>query len=166
MRIRKTTEEDFDRVMRIYEHARGFMKEHGNPNQWGPTSWPPEQLIHQDIENGDSYVCLNDDEKVVGVFYYVYGDDIEPTYDVITDGAWNGDRHYGVVHRIASDGSEKGIGAFCIKWAFDQCGHLRMDTHEDNYVMQNLLTKLGFRHCGTIYVYEDHYPRLAYEKTE
>ena len=25
-------------------------------------------------------------------------------------------------------------------------------------------TKLGFIHCGTIYVEEDDYPRLAYEK--
>lgn len=39
-----------------------------------------------------------------------------------------------------------------------------MDTHGDNVVMQRLLTKLGFIHCGTIYVEEDDYPRLAYEK--
>ncbi len=71
---------------------------------------------------------------------------------------------YGVVHRIASDGSEKGIGSFCIRWALEQCGHLRIDTHGDNTVMQGMLEKLGFTHCGTIYVYEDNDPRLAYEK--
>lgn len=166
MEIRKSTEQDFDRIMKIYEHARAFMAEHGNPNQWGPTSWPPEELIHQDIENGDSYVCMNDSGDVVGVFYYVYGERIEPTYNEIVDGSWVGEDTYGVVHRIASDGSENGIGSTCIMWAFNQCGHLRMDTHSDNKVMQNLLTKLGFRHCGTIFVYEDRYPRLAYEKTE
>ncbi len=166
MKIRKTTEQDFDRVMAIYEHARRFMAEHGNPNQWGPTNWPPEELIHSDIEDGDSYVCVNDNGEVVGVFYYVCGENVEPAYDVIENGEWLGGSDYGVVHRIASDGSEKGIGAYCIQWAFDQCGHLRMDTHNDNIVMQNLLTKLGFRHCGTIYVYEDHNPRLAYEKLD
>jgi hypothetical protein len=31
--------------------------------------------------------------------------------------------------------------------------------------MQNLLRKLGFIHCGTIYVEEDNDPRLAFEKT-
>jgi hypothetical protein len=31
--------------------------------------------------------------------------------------------------------------------------------------MQNLVRKLGFVRCGTIYVEEDNYPRLAYEKT-
>ena len=40
------------------------------------------------------------------------------------------------------------------------------DTHGDNIVMQNLLKKLGFNHSGTIYVEEDDYPRLAFEKTK
>ena len=79
MKIRKSTEQDFDRIMKIYEHARAFMAEHGNPNQWGPTNWPPEELIHQDIENGDSYVCVNGSGDVVGVFYYVFGKRIAPT---------------------------------------------------------------------------------------
>ena len=48
--------------------------------------------------------------------------------------------------------------------AFLKCGNLRIDTHGDNIVMQNLLKKLGFNHCGTIYVEEDNYPRLAFEK--
>ena len=59
----------------------------------------------------------------------------------------------------------KGVGAFCLNWAFGQCGHLRIDTHGDNAVMQNLVRKLGFVHCGTIYVEEDDDPRLAFEKT-
>ncbi len=69
-----------------------------------------------------------------------------------------------MVHRIASDGSVKGIGSFCITWALEQSGHLRIDTHGDNKVMQNMLAKLGFTHCGTIYVDEDEYSRMAYEK--
>ena len=69
-----------------------------------------------------------------------------------------------VAHRIAADGTMKGVGKFCIDWAYAQCGHLRMDTHGDNTVMQNLLKKCGFAHCGTIYVEEDDYPRLAFEK--
>ena len=164
MKIRKATEEDFNRIMEIYAFARDFMAKTGNPNQWGPTNWPPEALIHDDIRDGSSYVCINDDGKVIGVFYFTQGKDIEPTYREITDGDWLGDSTYGVVHRIASDGSEKGIGRFCISWAFEQCGHLRMDTHTDNVIMQNLLTKLGFVRCGIIYVVEDNYPRYAYEK--
>ena len=164
MKIRKSTAQDFDRMMVIYERARRFMAENGNPNQWGPTHWPPEELIREDIRNGNSYVCLNEDGNVVGTFFMIQGEDVEPTYREITDGAWLDDSPYGVVHRIAADGSEKGIGRFCLEWAYAQCGHLRIDTHGDNTVMQHLLTKLGFVHCGTIYVREDRDPRLAYEK--
>ena len=166
MKIRKTDLRDLGRIMAIYAFARKYMARHGNPNQWGPTSWPPEDLIRKDIADGNSYACMNDEGEVIGTFFFVSGADIEPTYRRITDGAWTDDSPYGVVHRIASDGSEKGVGAFCLNWAYEQCGHLRIDTHGDNTVMQNLLKKLGFVHCGTVYVEEDDYPRLAYEKTE
>ena len=39
--------------MEIYAFAREYMKTHGNPNQWDPTNWPPEELIHNDIKEGD-----------------------------------------------------------------------------------------------------------------
>ncbi len=163
MEIRHTTEKDFNRIMEIYAYARQYMAETGNPNQWGPTNWPPEDLIHEDIKAGNSYVCIEND-RIIGTFYFSHGRNIEPTYAVIKDGAWTGSEYYGVVHRIAGDGSVKGTGAFCINWAYEQCGHLRIDTHGDNTVMQNLLLKLGFRKCGIIHVVEDDYPRFAYEK--
>ena len=166
MKIRKSTPDDLDRMQEIYVHARNFMKEHGNPHQWGPNSWPPEALLRQDIRDGHSYVCVDDGGRVIGTFAFFYGKDIEPTFLRISDGAWLDDSPYGVVHRIASDGSRKGIGAFCLNWAYEQCGHIRIDTHGDNIVMQNLVRKLGYTHCGTIYVKQDPYPRLAYEKFE
>ncbi len=164
MEIRKTVEADVSQLMKMYAYARDFMAKTGNPNQWGPNTWPPEDLIHNDINEGNSYVCLNDAGKVIGTFYYIEGKDIEPTYINIEDGAWIDDSAYGVIHRLASDGSEKGVGKFCIDWAFNQCKHLRVDTHPDNKVMQNLLTRLGFKKCGIIHVLQDNYPRYAYEK--
>ena len=164
MKIRKSTLRDLSRMLDIYAYARQFMAGHGNPDQWGPTRWPPEPLLRKDIADGNSYVCENDDGKVIGTFFFTAGRDIEPTYRQISDGAWKDESPYGVVHRIASDGTEKGVGAFCIGWAYEQCSHLRIDTHGDNKVMQNLVAKLGFIRCGTIYVEEDDAPRLAYEK--
>lgn len=164
MYIRKTTENDFQRVMEIYAYARQFMASHGNPNQWGPTCWPPEKLIHTDISLGKSYVCLNDQDLVIGTFFYDFGTDIEPTYREMAEGSWRDNTDFGVVHRIATDGSEKGIGTFCLNWAFEQCGHLKIDTHGDNHVMQSLLKKLGFEQRGIIYVVEDNDPRLAFER--
>ena len=165
MNIRPSTMQDLERMMHLYARARDFMARNGNPNQWGPTNWPPEALIREDIRQGVSYVC-EEDGVVVGTFFFRYGPNIEPTYEVIRDGNWLEDSPYGVIHRLAgdADGAVKGIGAFCVRWALAQCGHLRVDTHGDNWVMQNLLGKLGFTHCGTIYVEEDDYPRLAYEK--
>ena len=158
MEIRHSTEDDLCKIMKIYEHARHFMAEHGNPNQWGSTNWPPEELIRADIAEGNSYVCICE-ERIVGTFFFKQGKDIEPTYHSIENGAWLDDSAYGVIHRLAGDGTVNGIGKCCIEWAFKQCGHLRVDTHGDNRVMQNLLKKSGFHYCGIIYVIEDSYPR-------
>lgn len=162
MIIGKTKIEDIEKVMSIYARARKFMADNGNYIQWGPTKWPPEDLVRADIAAGKSYVC-EDDGKIVGVFYYDYGKDIDRTYDVIEEGSWLSDEPYGVVHRIASDGTP-GVGSFCINWAFERSGHLRMDTHDSNVPMNNLLRKLGFKFTGIIHVVEDNYPRNAYER--
>ncbi len=159
--VRKTTEADLPRVMEIYAGARAFMAAHGNPRQWGPTCWPPEALIREDIRRGKSYVCVSD--HVCGVFFFDHGPDVEPTYRAI-EGAWGSDAPYGVVHRIASDGSGRGIGAFCVDWCLRQCGHLRIDTHPDNLPMQQLLERLGFVRRGVIHVEEDDDPRFAYDR--
>lgn len=163
MEIRHSTPQDLDRMVEIYAHARQFMRKTGNPNQWGPTNWPPTDLLRDDIAAGRSYVCTCDG-RVVGTFCFLQGENIEPTYRDIREGGWHYDGPYGVVHRLAGDGSVKGIGRFCLDWAFQQCGHLRVDTHPDNTVMQGLLARLGFVRRGIIYVPQDPYPRFAYDK--
>ena len=163
MNIRNTTLDDLPAVMKIYIRARKFMIDSGNPNQWAPTNFPPENLIRTDISAGKSFVCIEHGE-IVGTFFYNFGADIEPTYQKIFNGAWKNSSAYGVVHRLASSGTVHGVGKFCLNWAFEQSKHLRIDTHPDNKVLQHLLAKLGFEHCGTIFVTHDNFPRLAYEK--
>lgn len=163
MTIRPTREEDLPRLEELYAQARAFMARRGNPNQWGPNRWPPVDLLRRDITQGHSYVCL-DEGRVVGTFFYQFGPDIEPTYRQITGGSWGAEGPYGVVHRLAGDGSVPGIGAHCLDWAWERCGHLRVDTHPDNIVMQALLARLGFVRRGIIYVPQDPYPRFAYDK--
>ncbi len=161
MHIRKSTYSDLPRILEIYADARLFMARQGNPRQWGLKNWPPEALVRRDIDTCKGYVC-EDGGEIVGVFFFEYGHRIDPTYASIESGAWIGNDDYGVVHRIAS--CRKGVGTFCIQWALQQCGHLRIDTHGDNVPMQNLLKKLGFTPCGIIYVGVDPDPRVAYEK--
>ena len=98
MYIRKAAEGDLPRMMEIYAVARRFMAAHGNPNQWGPTNWPPEERIRADIAEGSSYVCVRQN-RVVGAFYFRQGEGIEPTYQRIENGAWKEAGPYGVIHR-------------------------------------------------------------------
>lgn len=148
-----------ERIMELYAKARQFMAEHGNPTQWPPT-YPPRDLVERDIQDGHMFVCMAKG-RIAAVFYYRAGED--PTYRVIEKGNWLNSQAYGVVHRITSDGSARGAASFCLQWAWRQCGNLRIDTHEDNVVMQNLLKKNGFQYCGIIYVNERE-QRLAYQK--
>ena len=161
--FRHAREADLPDIMRVYARARAFMAEHGNPRQWGQSHWPPEALIRQDIENGKCYVCTADG-ALQGVFYYDYAALAEPGYERIEQGAWHEERPYGVVHRAASAGLRPGVGSAILRWALAQAGYLRIDTHPDNHVMQNLLRKLGFAPCGIIHVTEDNDPRLAFDR--
>ena len=161
--IRAAQPADLPAIMEIYSYAREFMAAHGNPNQWGPTNWPPEALIREDIAAGKSFVCENGGE-ITGVFYFDCGPDIEPSYRVIENGAWRKDAPYGVIHRIASAKNARGVGHAAVAWALERCGYLRIDTHPDNVVMQRFLEKEGFVRCGIIHVPQDEYPRFAYEK--
>lgn len=160
MKIKKTDIDDLDKVMEIYDHARTYMKENGNPDQWG-NSYPDAQLINQDIQEGKSFVAV-DEGQIVGVFYYSIGPD--PTYKSIYDGSWIEDGEYGVVHRIASASHKKGVASFCLNWAIEKCGSIRIDTHRDNIIMQKLLTKNGFTECGIIYL-QNKEERIAFQKT-
>lgn len=161
MKVRNTRIEDLAEVMEIYAGARKFMAQTGNPTQWGD-GHPREELIREDIRKGISYVAEQDGE-IETVFVYFEGDD--PTYHYIENGAWLKDAPYGVIHRIASKGKVKGAGSWCLQWGFSQCGNLRIDTHDDNVVMQHVLEKNGFKRCGRIYT-ESGSPRIAYQKTE
>ena len=153
---------DLPDLLKIYRRARRFMTEQGNPTQWGLNHWPPESLLREDIAAGRSYVCQDGEGKIIGTFCYLYGEDVDECYRVIEDGAWSYDRPYGVVHRIASDGTP-GVGTFCMRWALAKSGYLRVDTHADNRPMQRVAEKLGMRRCGIIYVREDKSPRIAFD---
>ncbi len=159
MEIRKATMADLNTLLQMYKNARIFMAKHGNPNQWGD-SRPSSETIKTDIKNGHQYICV-EGGLIAATFFYLHERD--ETYDIIYEGCWLCDDPYGVVHRITSNGSVKGAASYCLQWAFDQCGNLRIDTHKDNYIMQNLLKKNGFSYCGVI-ICEDGTERLAYQK--
>ncbi len=160
MNIRKASFKDLAQILDIYARAREFQKNTGNPTQWAG-GYPQKDLLEEDLVLGRLYVCA-DGEEILGVFVFFIGDD--ETYRIIRNGRWLNDEPYGVIHRIASSGKEKGVARFCFQWALSQCENLRIDTHADNTVMQHVLQKNGFLRCGEITA-ADGTPRIAFQKT-
>lgn len=158
MKIRKAEKKDLTDIMRIYDHARKFMAQNGNPDQWADR-YPSRELMIRDIEEGISYVCT-DREEITGVFVFFKGED--PTYQVIQNGSWHCDSPYGVIHRVASDGRSRGLAGACFDYCKKQSSYLRIDTHRENLPMQRALEKNGFVPCGIIFT-EDGSERVAYD---
>ncbi len=155
--VRKAEKSDLERILKIYANARQFMAENGNPHQWGNTH-PPAAMLEADIPQGQLYVVENE-TGIHGVFAFLLGED--PTYRVMSGGVWRANTPYGTIHRIASDGSG-GVFAASLAFCRSIISHIRIDTHEDNAIMQRNLQKQGFSRRGVIYV-ADGTPRIAYD---
>lgn len=156
--IIKAQSPDLPRILEIYERARQFMRENGNPNQWKNVH-PPKESLTENIEEQKLYV-LKEDGIIHGVFFFDKGPD--PTYDYI-EGKWLNDEDYSVIHRIASSGEVRGVLKRCVEYCLQFSDNIKIDTHADNHIMQRALEKLGFIHCGIIYV-PGYGPMKAYQK--
>lgn len=158
IKIRRAKLSDLEQIKNILAGAKAFMAANGNPNQWGG-AYPDEDVLVKDIENENAYVCILD-EKVVGTFSLIYGE--EATYKNIYDGSWSQDLPYGTIHRLASDGSIRGLSQIVFDFAKDQYKYLRVDTHRDNEKMLAAIERAGFKKCGIIYV-ADGSERIAFD---
>ena len=162
MILRKARKGEEHTAYQCIEDARAYHKSLGFV-QWHP-NYPTLSSIAGDIENGNGFVFAEDD-VILGYCCIMIGD--EPAYRVI-DGAWKTERTYAVVHRMAfaehSRGKHLSSKAFslikehCIE---NGIGAIRVDTQDENKVMQHILTKEGFAYCGLVTF--DGGPKLAYE---
>ncbi len=159
MEIRKATECDLPRILEIYKIAREYMRQSGNPTQWG-TEKPRKELLEADIQTGQLFVGEDEAGVIRFVFAFLTGED--PTYSYIENGKWRSDAPYGTIHRIAGDGTVRGVVKTAVEYCLKTIPRLRIDTHENNKTMQHVLEKLGFLRSGIIYI-EDGTPRIAYE---
>ena len=159
MRIRVATKQDLNAVMEIYDNARAYMREQGNPTQWAG-GYPSLELVSADIARGCCHV-VEDEDGLAGVFYFAVEDD--PTYRRIFEGKWLSDEPYAVIHRIAVAKHGCGVAKFCFDYAFARHPSIRIDTHRDNLPMQKALAKNGFVCCGIIYLANGD-ERIAYQK--
>lgn len=157
--IRLAEEKDLKGLLEIFEKAKEYMRRTGNPHQW-KEDYPGSGFLDE-IRNNEVYV-FEEDSNLYGCFRLHIGED--PTYSLIRDGAWLNDKKpYGTLHRVASDGSHRGLFGEMIKFSLNKMDQLRIDTHRDNLVMQKLLENHGFCYCGIIYL-ENGEERLAYQR--
>ena len=156
MNIRKAIPSDYNRIMEIYAIAREYMKNRGNPNQWR-NYYPSKKLVKDDIENKACYV-IERGGHICACFTFMKGREksYERDFSCCKD--------YGIIHRVASDGSERGIVREIINFT-KKDGLLRIDTHEDNITMQRALENNGFKKLGIIYLH-DGSRRILYELKE
>lgn len=157
METRLSQENDVPSILALYQKARLFMAEHGNPNQWTKGA-PDGASLKKDRLLGRSYVVV-DQGVIVGTYALLEHDS---NYDEI-DGAWLNNSPYVAVHRLAS--IKPAVGTFILTTLCQRYPNVRIDTHKDNVPMRNLLAKLGFDHCGIVYLRDkDNSPREAYMK--
>ena len=66
MQIRHARPEDLPAMQEIFADARAFMRENGNPDQWGDR-FPTQEMIDRDLALHGSYVC-EDNGKIAATF--------------------------------------------------------------------------------------------------
>ena len=159
MIIRPTTYADINAIMDIFAFARTQMAADGNPTQWGD-GYPSREQLESDVQRGVSYVVEHNGQPCA-TFVFIIGED--PTYAYIEDGQWLDDiLSYGTIHRIASNGKQRGIFHVVLNWCLAQCNNIRIDTHKDNKRMIHLIEQAHFQRCGIIYT-RNNSPRIAYQ---
>ncbi len=158
MVVRKIEIKEFQKVLEIYAAARQIMRESGNLEQWGD-GYPYPEIVKKDIET-EVLWGVEEDGELFAVFAFL--EDPDPDYNELIEGEWLNSEPYRPIHRVASNGQVRGalgkILDFCKTFGVD----LKIDTHRDNKIMQHLLLKNGFVHCGTALLLPDKI-RLAYQ---
>ena len=157
MYIRKAEHGELSQIICVYAFAREVMRETGNGTQWKNT-YPTDEIILSDIENGYLHL-LCDEDGIQGVFAFLPEGD--PVYDHI-DGAWLNEKPHAAVHRVASAGKKRGVLPACMQYCLSLSDNIKIDTHENNKIMQHQLEELGFIRCGIITLTNGE-SRIAYQ---
>ena len=82
--IRRAKDKDIEEAMALYERARKFMAENGNPGQW-VNGYPAREDVETDVNRGVLYICESLD-GMEGVFMFDVRE--EPNYQRIEGGCW------------------------------------------------------------------------------
>lgn len=162
--FRKAALTDIDRIMEIIGQAKAMMARLGR-RQWDG-SYPLEQHISTDIENGNGYVICHGG-KVVAYGAVVFTG--EEAYRNLRGGTWLSEGQYVVLHRlaVAEEARCQGFAGIFLKetglMAIGKDIHsFKVDTNHDNSQMLHILESEGFSYCGKIHYHNGE--RMAFEK--
>jgi ribosomal protein S18 acetylase RimI-like enzyme len=167
MELRLSTLGEIPLIMEIIKDAQAYLASL-KIDQW-QDGYPNIPQIEVDIKNNDSYIVVNEKNKIIGT--NVFSTKRDSTYDDI-DGEWitSDNAQYGVIHRLAVGNQfrKKGLGDFVFTTCENQLKErniksMRIDTHKDNLGMQHMLKQRGYIYCGIISITSGD-ERLAYEK--
>lgn len=110
---------------------------------------------------------LKEEKEILGVMMLHTKED---TYNEI-EGSWSKDSDFIVVHKLAVKETNKGYGKLLLKYVeeiakLNKINYIRIDTHEANENMKNLLVKLNYKYRGIIYltIKKGENKRIAYDK--
>ena len=160
--IRKAKLHELAEIMKVIEAAKRIMQSSGNMFQW-KDGYPSVSVITSDIEEENGFV-IEEDSQIIGYFAFIPCP--EPTYAKIYAGKWLDDEQpYHVIHRIASYPHVHHIFSDIINFCFSIDNNIRIDTHNDNIIMQHNIIKHGFSYCGIIHLASGD-ERLAYQKIQ
>ena len=181
MKMRYATTADIEQILAITDSARRFQRQCGF-RQW-EDGYPAYENIAADIAAQGAYIFENEGtsakaaditiegsniverENIVAYAYLTEGD---AEYDRLS-GIWHYPRPYGVIHRLAIAPNFRGQGLAAQILAMSEA-HLaaqgiramRIDTGQDNIVMQRILSRADYT-CRGLHHFSWG-PRLAYEK--
>ena len=165
--LRTAKKYELERVMKIIEDGKEFLKEQG-VNQWQHGSPSRDEIIN-DINERISYVYEKSGEIVATAMLTTFDVDYEnyPTF-------WSENSSYLAIHRLATSKQfrNQGIAREFMEDIYlfaksQNIKYLRIDTHLDNKIMRKFLSRFGFEEKGIIKltmknILEDK-ERVAYE---
>ena len=170
MQIRLATRKDLDSILIITKQASQRLSRQGIPQWQG--GYPSRQNFEHDVVKNQLYVAINTHHEIVG--FASISLDEDSNYDEVYGGSfWTIHHPSVVIHRLAVDEGHLGQG---IAQALYQHAEvvaksngrqsLKVDTHEKNSAMNQLILKMGYRLVGKVKLAHDANDpwRLAYEK--
>ena len=181
MKMRYATTADIEQILAITDSARRFQRQCGF-RQW-EDGYPAYDDIAADIAAQGAYIFENEGTSAKAADITIEGSNIVErenivAYAYLTEGdaeydrlsrIWHYPGPYGVIHRLAIATNFRGQGLAAQILAMSEA-HLaaqgtramRIDTGQDNIVMQRILSRADYT-CRGLHHFSWG-PRLAYEK--